>query len=709
MPGPRGACKLFICAVWLSVAYAQTSDSGAAQNQPRQSAPARKVPGARAATAALLGRVQTSDGNPIPGAKIELLRERAKPITAVADSDGIFRIGGIPPGAYEIKAEASGFAAMAQSGVALNPNEVLTVELKLSPANAPSTAAAPTIPDVGETEAPALPVYKELSRRLNSPAVAEQNQSEPPPEGKTFVPEPDRWNIDMPSWQRFGQRPGEFPYASSHWWDPFNRNVLKGDRPVIGQDIFFTFTGTSSTALDVRRLYVPSGVSAQNPGSFVFFGKGGQVFVEETVRTSFDLFKGDTTFKPVDWRIRLTPAFNVNQLWARENGIVKIDVREGTSRFDGHVGIQEAFVEKKLADLGPNYDFISIRAGVQQFTSDFRGFLFTQEQPGVRLFGNLKSNRLQYNAAYFFFLEKDTNSGLNRFRTRHQQVALANFYIQDFLTKGYTTQFSYHYNKDDASVHYDENGFLVRPAPIGAVKPHDIRAHYIGWTGNGHIGRLNISHAAYQALGYDELNPIAGRHTDINAQMAALELSVDKDWVRLRASGFFASGDSNPRDNMARGFDAISEGQEFAGGIFSFFNREGIRLTGTGVALTSPDSFLPDLRASKEEGQANFVNPGIFLVNAGADFDLTTKMKLITNVNYMRFHHTAPLDLLLFQSNIKPAIGTDYSIGVNYRPPLSENIVITGGIAALTPGTGLKQIYTGRTLISGFTAVRFQF
>lgn len=713
------ACKvLLICALGvLSQAQVQTGSSGPKPTQQpaaqRRIVQTRKVPGARAATAALLGRVQTSDDTPIPGTKIGLFREHARPITALADSDGIFRIGAIPPGNYDIRAEARGFLPMVQPSVALNQNEVLTIELRLTAiatgnAAATSPAATPATTAMA-TEAPTPPVYKELSRRLNSPPAAAPNHPEVPRDNQIMVPEPDRWDLDMPSWQRFGQRSGDFPYASSHWWDPFNRNILKGDKPVIGQDIFFNFTGTSTTALDVRRLYVPSGVSAQNPGSFQFFGKGGQAFVQETVRMSFDLFKGDTSFKPVDWRIRFTPAFNVNQLWAREKGIVNIDVREGTSRTDGHVGIQEAFVEKKLADLGPNYDFISIRAGVQQFTSDFRGFLFTQEQPGVRLFGNLKSNRLQYNAAYFFFLEKDTNSGLNRFRSRHQQVALANFYIQDFLTKGYTTQFSYHYNKDDASVHYDENGFLVRPAPIGAVKPHEIRAHYIGWTGNGHIGRINVSNAFYQALGYDSLNPIAGRHTDIDAQMGALELSIDKDWVRLRASGFFASGDSNPRDGTARGFDAISEGQEFAGGIFSFFNREGIRLTGTGVALTSPDSFLPDLRSSKEEGQANFVNPGIFLVNAGADFDLTPQIKLITNVNYMRFHHTAPLDLLLFQSNIKPGIGTDYSVGINYRPPLSENMVVTGGVAALTPGTGLKQIYTGRTLMSAFTAVRFQF
>jgi hypothetical protein len=36
-------------------------------------------------------------------------------------------------------------------------------------------------------------------------------------------------------------------------------------------------------------------------------------------------------------------------------------------------------------------------------------------------------------------------------------------------------------------------------------------------------------------------------------------------------------------------------------------------------------------------------------------------------------------------------------------------MVITGGVAALTPGTGLQQIFTSRTLLSAFTTVKFQF
>ena len=95
----------------------------------------------------------------------------------------------------------------------------------------------------------------------------------------------------------------------------------------------------------------------------------------------------------------------------------------------------------KLHDLSDNYDFISARAGIQQFNADFRGFLFVDEQPGLRIFGDLHSDRIEYNAAYFQFLEKNTNSGLNTFERRHQQVVLGNVYLQDFFFPGYTAEF----------------------------------------------------------------------------------------------------------------------------------------------------------------------------------------------------------------------------------------------------------------------------
>ena len=134
----------------------------------------------------------------------------------------------------------------------------------------------------------------------------------------------------------------------------------------------------------------------------------------------------------------------------------------------------------------------------------------------------------------------------------------------------------------------------------------------------------------------------------------------------------------------------------FAGNAFSFWDNEGLRLTGTGIGLMNPTSLLPSLRSNKEEGQANFVNPGLYLFNLGADFNVTPKLRAFVNGNYLRFDRTEPLEILLFQHGIRHSIGTDLGTGVEYRPPLSENIVLTGGISSLVPGRGFGDSTTGR-------------
>ena len=50
-----------------------------------------------------------------------------------------------------------------------------------------------------------------------------------------------------------------------------------------------------------------------------------------------------------------------------------------------------------------------------------------------------------------------------------------------------------------------------------------------------------------------------------------------------------------------------------------------------------------------------------------------------------------------------------FGTGFEYRPPLSENIVVRGGASALVPGQSLKDIYNGRVLFSVFGNVKFQF
>jgi hypothetical protein len=319
------------------------------------------------------------------------------------------------------------------------------------------------------------------------------------------------------------------------------------------------------------------------------------------------------------------------------------------------------------------------------------------------VFGNWGRNRHQWNVAYFNQLEKETNSELNLLERRRQEVFIANYYHQDFLTEGYTISPSFHANIDRGDeFFFDENGFLVRPSPIGLIKPHEVKAYYVGFGGDGHIGRLNITHQFYQAFGEDDFNGISGQKVDINAQFAAVELSFDKDWYRPRGSVVFASGDGDPDDDEARGFDAIFDNPNIAGGPFSFWNRQGIRLAQTGLGLVGRSSVLTSLRSSKTEGQASFVNPGVLLVNGGFDAELTTKMRATINVNLLRFHRTESLQRILFQGDIDKMIGLDYSVGIQYRPALNDNVLLTGGVSVFTPGRGFKQILTNDVLYTPF-------
>jgi len=508
-----------------------------------------------------------------------------------------------------------------------------------------------------------------------------------------FVPIPDRWRLGLPNWNRY-ERPIEAPYVPGRWWDPYNQNVLKGDFPILGQNVFISLSAIADTLFEARRVPTASGVSAANPDSADVFGNGDQLLLNHNFIVSMELFKGDTAFKPRDWELRLTGVFNFNFLQTNENGVVNIDVREGTARNEDHASLQEFLVEYHLGDLTPTYDFLSMRAGIQGFTSDFRGFIFSDNNLGFRLFGNLGSNRDQFNVTYFRPFEKDTNSGLNRlFDTRGQHLGIVNYFRQDFLTLGYTLSLSAHYLHDSGGEHIDENGFVVRPAIVGTPAVHVIDAVYLGWTGDGHIGPLNVTHAFYQVVGRDSRNPISARSAEINAQMAALELSMDFDWVRPKFTFFWSSGDDKPFDDRNRGFDSILDNPNFAGGGFSYWVRQGIPLTSTSLELKGRNSIVPALRSSKIEGQPNYVNPGLFLLGFGADFEVTPKVKVLFQANKILFHRTEALQALLFQDRVRNDVGWDLSLGLRWRPLLIDNVIVSVGGATFIGGSGFRDIY----------------
>lgn len=518
----------------------------------------------------------------------------------------------------------------------------------------------------------------------------------------------DRWRIAPPPFEldekpKARKAPGSLGERGATL-DPYNQNLLKGDLPIFGKDYFLVLTGISDSLVESRTVPTPSNPSAGRPQSFTFFGENDQgVFVQNLI-VSVDLFQGFTAFQPVRQRLKATAIGNFNFVHLEEPGLLKPDVRRGNERKDSHFAMQELFYERLLKVISDNYDFMSIRVGSQPFVSDFRGFIFADTNLGIRFFGNAANNRFQYNAAFFERLEKDTNSGLNTTEFRDQRVLVGNFYAQDFLgKKGYTQQFSIHAFQDDATFEFDRNGILVRPAPVGVFTPHEIEAVYLGQSGFGHFGRINVDHALYYVFGRDSLNPIAGpdprlrpgedEEIDISAGLVAIEVSFDKDWLRPKIGFLYATGDNDPRDRTGTGFDSIFDNPNFAGGGFSFFNRLGIRLAGSGVALVERGSVFTSLRSSKDEGQPNYVNPGVALLTTGLDVEFTPRLKGIFTGNYIRLATTEPIEQILFQDNIREELGFDLSAGLRYRPFLTNNVVLVGGAAVFVPGQGFKDIY----------------
>jgi hypothetical protein len=208
------------------------------QRLPRQT-PAR--------TAGLQGILRDPSGLGLGGASITLRNlENEQSVSTTTSGDGVFRFLSLPPGRYALQAELDGFERIDQTVVALNGVDTLAVELTMTRVPAPARPAPP--------EPPPQPPYRTLPQ---PPPEGLPDVLPPqiiPPRERVFTPLPDRWKFDWPDYQRYGpiDDKAEVPYVKGHWYDPFNRNKLKGDYPIFGQGTFLNLNLVSDTAVTGR-------------------------------------------------------------------------------------------------------------------------------------------------------------------------------------------------------------------------------------------------------------------------------------------------------------------------------------------------------------------------------------------------------------------------------------------------------------------------
>jgi hypothetical protein len=67
-----------------------------------------------------------------------------------------------------------------------------------------------------------------------------------------------------------------------------------------------------------------------------------------------------------------------------------------------------------------------------------------------------------------------------------------------------------------------------------------------------------------------------------------------------------------------------------------------------------------------------------------------------------------------YDGHMNSFIGTDLSTGIEYRPLLSNNIIVTCGFSTLVPGSGFKALYNKKNesvdpQVAGFLELNLNF
>jgi hypothetical protein len=380
---------------------------------------------------------------------------------------------------------------------------------------APRRAAtvAPKRPAPAPAPAPAPEPVPEAAPPPAAPA-----KPEPPAFHTLAAPMTDRWEVPMPGHPRGVERQVANPYRP---------NVLKGDLPIAGDSVFLAVSSGLELPLDARGSPVGPGIVTASPDDISYLGAAPQFVAAARLGLSLELYQGPAGFEPRRWGLRAAGVLGARRVRVGSSESLEAPTSESHSQ----LGLQEASAELRLVTLSPRFDYASLRAGLQPFVSDFRGFVLNDLPLGARLFGTADGNRVQWNAGAFVLMRKDPETRVNRLERSDRELVVGNLLVRD-LPLGYRLGASYHF---------------LRDADVTATGRPQV--HYLGFTGDGRLGGFGVTHAAYRAIGS---KPRADGSGDVDAWFGALELVRPREWVRYRASFLFASGDADAGDGRTR-------------------------------------------------------------------------------------------------------------------------------------------------------------
>jgi hypothetical protein len=345
---------------------------------------------------------------------------------------------------------------------------------------------------------------------------------------------------------------------------------------------------------------------------------------------------------------------------------------------------------------------LNINIGLQEYKSDLIGSIYSDTDLGLRITGKFKG--IDWSIYGANRVENDLLSDYNQisdFRDQQIYIGHLQFKIGKTLFKP-----SVHLNIDDEGDHKRGR----------AGNNEDVKALYLGLTTYGPIGPVKLLTGLYGVFGEQDNVSLGGEFGLRDQRIKAFTFYFDVSYPMLEgkftphAGLVYASGDNDPLDNTAGGFDAISEDVNIWGSNgFVIDDRLSLGVLG-GRTLLRSNSPFPSLRDS--DANSNFVNPGVIATNFGINSLPFEKLSLDANLTAFWWTETetleAILDALGTPNRLGSSLGVEYNMQANYK--LTDKLSLNTSGTLFKANEELMKVYGDNDLaINAVVGLQFNF